>query len=60
MKSFIRQMRVSKFVTKMNTNKRQRRSISYFRCYTVDEFDVKLAARRQQEKEALLKTTTPE
>ena len=53
-------MRVSKFVTKMNTNKRQRRSISYFRRYTVDEFDVKLAARRQQEKEALLKTTTPE
>ena len=40
LKNIIAAMRISKFVAKMGTNKRQRNSIDYFRRYTIDDQDL--------------------
>ena len=37
LKNIIAAMRTSKFVAKMQTNKRQRNSIAYFRRYAIDD-----------------------
>jgi len=41
----IKAVRINKFLAKIQTNKRQRRSISYFRRYTVDDMDIVIDAR---------------
>jgi len=59
LQSMIKMMRINKFVSNMQTNKRQRKSVSYFRRYTVDELDVKIDKRRKQENLDLVQSTTP-
>ena len=57
LKNIIMALRVSKFVGKMETNKRQRDSIAYFRRYTIDDNDVmneKSRRTRREEVEAQL------
>ena len=58
LKNIIKTLRLNKFQTKMKINKRQRRSVSYFRRYTVDEVSVKKEEARKQERKALRETTT--
>ena len=54
LKNIIMALRVSKFVAKMETNKRQRDSIAYFRRYTIDDKDVSQDRRRRTRETELL------
>ena len=55
LKNIIAAMRISKFVAKMGTNKRQRNSIDYFRRYTIDDQDLVADQRRTQRQKDMFK-----
>jgi len=54
----IKAVRINKFLAKIQTNKRQRRSISYFRRYTVDDLDIVIDARLSKQNDDLQKAKT--
>lgn len=53
--NIIKSLRVSKFLSKMETNKRQRTSIPYFRRYTITDYDIILDERRMEKEKEMLK-----
>ena len=50
LKNIITQLRLTKFLSKLQTSKRQRRSIDYSRKYTIEDGDI-ATERRLEEKE---------
>jgi len=60
LKNIITALRVGKFLSKIQTKKRQRRSVGYFRRYTIDEKTVQQALAAERRKEIEEKTDPKE